>query len=187
MSLQGSSIVFISSYTAYKAVAPIAMYAVSKTALVALSNALAEELGPEGIPVNCVAPGDALVALFDGGGYVYVCLCVGEWVRVPARVRASVHAARAVAVGGRGLGRTSEGDRARAWVGSEQVRKTEREGMTTPAPCFKRPYLQCDHKCSKKSGCLLHNTASAFLTARSACNNVLCGQVSSPQSLHLPW
>eukprot|EP00884_Botryococcus_braunii_P009032 jgi/Botrbrau1/1812/Bobra.146_1s0010.1 len=54
---KGSSIVFISSYTAYRAVAPIAMYAVSKTALVALSNALAMELGPEGIRVNCVAPG----------------------------------------------------------------------------------------------------------------------------------
>ena len=54
---QGSNIVFISSYTAYHAEAPIAMYAVSKTALVALAKALAEELGPAGIRVNCVAPG----------------------------------------------------------------------------------------------------------------------------------
>ena len=60
--LQGSCIVFISSYTAYHAEAPIAMYAVSKTALVALSKALAEELGPDGIRVNCVAPGGALSA-----------------------------------------------------------------------------------------------------------------------------
>lgn len=48
---------FISSYTAFHAEAPIAMYAVSKTALVALGKALAEELGPAGIRVNCVAPG----------------------------------------------------------------------------------------------------------------------------------
>lgn len=54
---QGGSIVFISSYTAYHAEAPIAMYAVSKTALIALAKALAEELGPAGIRVNCVAPG----------------------------------------------------------------------------------------------------------------------------------
>ena len=56
-SAQGGSIVFISSYTAYHAEAPIALYAVSKTALVALGKALAEELGPAGIRVNCVAPG----------------------------------------------------------------------------------------------------------------------------------
>lgn len=48
---------FISSYTAYHPEAPIAMYAISKTALVALTKALALELGPEGIRVNCVAPG----------------------------------------------------------------------------------------------------------------------------------
>jgi len=56
---QGGSIVFVSSYTAYRAEAPIALYAVSKTALVALSKALAEELGPAGIRVNCVAPAAA--------------------------------------------------------------------------------------------------------------------------------
>ena len=38
-------------------VAPIALYAVSKTALLGLTRALAEELGPEGIRVNCIAPG----------------------------------------------------------------------------------------------------------------------------------
>lgn len=54
---KGSNIVFISSYTAYHPEAPIAMYAISKTALVALTKALAEELGPDGIRVNCVAPG----------------------------------------------------------------------------------------------------------------------------------
>ena len=33
------------------------MYAVSKTALLGLAKGLAAELGPEGITVNCVAPG----------------------------------------------------------------------------------------------------------------------------------
>jgi NAD(P)-dependent dehydrogenase (short-subunit alcohol dehydrogenase family) len=54
---QGANIVFISSYTAYHPEAPIAMYAISKTTLVALTKALAQELGPDGIRVNCVAPG----------------------------------------------------------------------------------------------------------------------------------
>lgn len=52
------SIVFISSYTAFSPSPPIGMYAVSKTALLGLTKALAEELGPErNIRVNCVAPG----------------------------------------------------------------------------------------------------------------------------------
>ncbi len=55
---------FISSYTAYSPEAPIAMYAVSKTALVALTKALAQELGPDGIRVNCVAPGAAFFFFF---------------------------------------------------------------------------------------------------------------------------
>ena len=41
------------------------MYAVSKTALVALGKALAEELGPDGIRVNCVAPGGAHALLLS--------------------------------------------------------------------------------------------------------------------------
>lgn len=54
----GGSVVFISSYTAYNPTPPIGLYAVSKTALVGLSKALAEELGPDRkIRVNCVAPG----------------------------------------------------------------------------------------------------------------------------------
>ena len=53
----GSSVVYISSYTAFNPSPPIAMYAVSKTALLGLTKALAEELGQDGIRVNCVAPG----------------------------------------------------------------------------------------------------------------------------------
>ncbi|GAB4822161.1 hypothetical protein N2152v2_009207 [Parachlorella kessleri] len=53
----GSSVVYISSYTAFNPATPIAMYAVSKTALLGLTKALAEELGQDGIRVNCVAPG----------------------------------------------------------------------------------------------------------------------------------
>ena len=59
LSAQGGSIVFISSFTAYVPLAPIALYAVSKTALLSLTKALAEELGHTGIRVNCIAPGMA--------------------------------------------------------------------------------------------------------------------------------
>lgn len=65
------SVVLISSYTAFNPSPPIGMYAVSKTALLGLTKALAEELSDQErkIRVNCVAPGivptkfaDALVA-----------------------------------------------------------------------------------------------------------------------------
>lgn len=52
------SVIFITSYTAFNPSPPIGMYAVSKTALLGLTKALAEELGPERqIRVNAIAPG----------------------------------------------------------------------------------------------------------------------------------
>ena len=50
----------------------ICRYAVSKTALVALTKALAEELGPDGIRVNCVAPGGASIAVISLESPAYV-------------------------------------------------------------------------------------------------------------------
>ena len=48
---------FVSSISAFSPGAPLGMYAVSKTALVGLTKALAQELAPRGIRVNCIAPG----------------------------------------------------------------------------------------------------------------------------------
>ena len=67
---------FVSSVTAYAPAAPIAVYAASKTALLALARALSDELAP-GVRVNCVAPGivrtkfaSALVAADDGAAAI---------------------------------------------------------------------------------------------------------------------
>ncbi|KAJ7967759.1 Tropinone reductase-like [Quillaja saponaria] len=53
---KGSSVVFISSITAYQPPSSLAMYGVTKTALLGLTKALAAELAPD-TRVNCVAPG----------------------------------------------------------------------------------------------------------------------------------
>jgi dehydrogenase/reductase SDR family protein 4 len=47
----------LSSYTAYEPSALIGHYAITKTALVALTKLLAKELMDEGIRVNAIAPG----------------------------------------------------------------------------------------------------------------------------------
>ncbi|MFS8015559.1 putative short-chain dehydrogenase/reductase SDR, NAD(P)-binding domain superfamily [Helianthus anomalus] len=53
---KGSSIVFISSISAYQPPPAMAMYGVTKTALLGLTKALATEMAPH-TRVNCVAPG----------------------------------------------------------------------------------------------------------------------------------
>ncbi|XP_031616590.1 dehydrogenase/reductase SDR family member 4 [Contarinia nasturtii] len=51
------SIIFVSSYAGLNPFPLIGAYSVSKTALIGLTKALAQNLAPENIRVNCVAPG----------------------------------------------------------------------------------------------------------------------------------
>lgn len=53
----GGSIVFISSIAAYQPMEPLGLYSVSKTSLLGLTNAIANEVVHDNIRVNCVAPG----------------------------------------------------------------------------------------------------------------------------------
>ncbi|WOG83108.1 hypothetical protein DCAR_0102282 [Daucus carota subsp. sativus] len=53
---KGSSVIFISSIGGYNPASSMAMYGVTKTALLGLTKALATELAPN-TRVNCVAPG----------------------------------------------------------------------------------------------------------------------------------
>jgi 3-oxoacyl-[acyl-carrier protein] reductase len=53
----GGSIVFVSSTAGQRGEARHSAYASSKGALISYTKSLAEELGPRGIRVNCVAPG----------------------------------------------------------------------------------------------------------------------------------
>src|SRR5260370_36816799 len=53
----GGKIVNISSGTPFRGVPFLLHYVTSKGAIVALTRALAKELGRDGIHVNCVAPG----------------------------------------------------------------------------------------------------------------------------------
>src|SRR5205823_6346316 len=51
------SIIFISSIGGLKSSTVIAMYGVTKAADIALCRSLAAEWGPDGVRVNCIAPG----------------------------------------------------------------------------------------------------------------------------------
>ncbi|CAN6341099.1 unnamed protein product [Urochloa humidicola] len=53
---KGSSVIIISSITGYNPEQGLAMYGVTKTALLGLTKALAREMGPN-TRVNCIAPG----------------------------------------------------------------------------------------------------------------------------------
>ncbi|KAL3625029.1 hypothetical protein CASFOL_031697 [Castilleja foliolosa] len=53
---KGSSVLFVSSITGYQPPQGLAMYGVTKTALLGLTKALASEMAPD-TRVNCVAPG----------------------------------------------------------------------------------------------------------------------------------
>ena len=54
---RGSSVVLLSSVAGLTGRPAISIYAASKAALIGFSKAAALELAPEGIRVNCVAPG----------------------------------------------------------------------------------------------------------------------------------
>ncbi|KAF4732146.1 Dehydrogenase reductase SDR member 4, variant 2, partial [Perkinsus olseni] len=51
------AVLFVTSIAAFSLMSPLAVYGVTKTALTGLMKALAQELGPEGIRVNALAPG----------------------------------------------------------------------------------------------------------------------------------
>ena len=51
---EGSNILFVSSIAAYNPIAPLGAYGITKTALLGLTKSLAQELGSEGIRVNCL-------------------------------------------------------------------------------------------------------------------------------------
>lgn len=60
------SILFISSIWGTRGAACEAAYAASKAGLIAFAKSLAQELGPCGIRVNCIAPGVINTSMLDG-------------------------------------------------------------------------------------------------------------------------
>jgi NAD(P)-dependent dehydrogenase (short-subunit alcohol dehydrogenase family) len=62
---EGGSIVNMASTDSFRAEAPQVDYNTSKAALVMMSRSLAVELGPSGIRVNCVAPGETATPMVE--------------------------------------------------------------------------------------------------------------------------
>ena len=71
---KGGSIVYVASVGVYLPFAQIGAYSISKTALFGLTRTLAQECGPLGIRVNCLAPGliktDFSAYLFEDKKYL---------------------------------------------------------------------------------------------------------------------
>jgi NAD(P)-dependent dehydrogenase (short-subunit alcohol dehydrogenase family) len=61
----GSSVVYLSSVAAFKGKPALAIYSATKGALVSLAKALAVELAPEKVRVNCVCPGLVRTAMVE--------------------------------------------------------------------------------------------------------------------------
>lgn len=66
--LSSGAIVNVASSVALKATSSNAHYAASKAAVAHLSRCWAMELGPDGIRVNCVAPGPTATAIYSAAG-----------------------------------------------------------------------------------------------------------------------
>jgi 3-oxoacyl-[acyl-carrier protein] reductase len=65
-SARNGSLIFVSSIAGLEAIGAPAAYAAAKAALQALVKTMARELGPHGVRVNAVAPGNVL---FEGGSW----------------------------------------------------------------------------------------------------------------------
>lgn len=65
----GSSLIFTASIQGFSPSPSLVDYASTKSAMVSLTRSLAEELGPQGIRVNAVAPGPIWTPLIPGTGW----------------------------------------------------------------------------------------------------------------------
>lgn len=63
---QQGNIIFISSIAGYESLGAPLTYGAAKAALIHYANDLARQVGPDGVRVNCVAPGNIL---FPGGSW----------------------------------------------------------------------------------------------------------------------